>query len=140
MPAPDSGLTAQTRAAVAELARAVAALRPLAEAGCPLRTVGGWPEPGRVEPGWAEPGAADPGRRLRRAGPRSRCAGDRSADGHGPAQAADRARDGPVRRCGDRGAGSRRTARAHLVAEPVARRLLRVARSHHGSSGQPQGV
>ena len=60
MPAPDSGLTAQTRAAVAELARAVAALRPLAEAGCPLRTVGGWPEPGRVEPGWAEPGAADP--------------------------------------------------------------------------------
>ena len=60
MPAPDSGLTAQTRAAVAELARAVAALRPLAEAGCPLRTVGGWAEPGGVEPGSAELGAADP--------------------------------------------------------------------------------
>ena len=60
MPAPDSGLTAQTRAAVAELARAVAALRPLAEAGCPLRTVGGWAEPGGVEPGSAELGAVDP--------------------------------------------------------------------------------
>src|SRR5439155_1452170 len=65
MPAPDSGLTAQTRAAVAELARAVAALRPLAEAGCPLRTVGGWAEPGGVEPGWAERAAAADGAVLR---------------------------------------------------------------------------
>src|SRR5438270_393702 len=46
MPAPDSGLTAQTRAAVAELARAVAALRPLAAAGAVLRTYAAG-DPGR---------------------------------------------------------------------------------------------